>query len=171
MTYEQQIILELQEMLREISRFNSAIPPVIGDGIYGEETREAVRAFQRCYGLPITGSTDPATWDAIVEIYRMHRAMTGRSRPIYPFETVLDGGKVKEGDAFGLVYIIQLLLDAAAIDFAFPAPLKIDGVYGSDTAANVAHFQSVHRIPETGVVDFETWNALAEAFNRYNRIN
>ncbi len=171
MTYEQQIIFELQEMLRELSRFNPAIPAVIADGIYGDETRQSVSAFQRYYGLPVTGSTDPATWDAIVEIYRLRRASSGRSNPIYPFETALDGGRVKEGDATGLVYIIQLILDAAAIDFRFPAPLKLDGIFDGDTARNVAYFQSVHGIPETGIVDFETWNALAEAFNKYNRAN
>ncbi|MBO5274067.1 MAG: peptidoglycan-binding protein [Clostridia bacterium] len=170
MTYEQQIIIELQGLLREISRFNPAIPAVIEDGIYGDETRAAVSAFQRYYGLPVTGSTDPATWDAIAEIYRLRRASTGRSTPIYPFETTLDGGRVKEGEASGLVYIIQLILDAASIDFAFPAPLMMDGIYGPDTAQNVAYFQSVHGIPESGIVDFETWNALAEAFNKYNRV-
>ena len=39
------------------------------DGIYGENTQQAVRAFQRVFGLPVTGIIDYPTWYKIQDIY------------------------------------------------------------------------------------------------------
>ena len=40
-------ISELQRYLYSISHYNENIPRVMPDGIYGLETQEAVRAFQK----------------------------------------------------------------------------------------------------------------------------
>ena len=40
----------------------NAIPPVEPDGIYGEQTAEAVRKFQKIFDMPQTGVVDFATW-------------------------------------------------------------------------------------------------------------
>ena len=47
----------------------SNIPRITADGIYGEKTKEAVRAFQRIFNLPQSGVTDFATWYKISQIY------------------------------------------------------------------------------------------------------
>ena len=39
------------------------------DGDYGQNTTDAVRAFQREFGLPVTGAVDQATWDAVALTY------------------------------------------------------------------------------------------------------
>ena len=39
------------------------------DGIYGEATQNAVREFQRIFGLPATGFVDYPTWYEIQDIY------------------------------------------------------------------------------------------------------
>jgi peptidoglycan hydrolase-like protein with peptidoglycan-binding domain len=36
------------------------------DGIFGPKTASGVRAFQQDHGLPVTGTVDPATWQAVV---------------------------------------------------------------------------------------------------------
>lgn len=46
-------------------RLNSAGYPVVVDGIYGENTRSAVIAFQRDRGLPPTGTADSQTLAAL----------------------------------------------------------------------------------------------------------
>ena len=65
-----QHIYELQTYLYAISMFNNKIPQVIPNGVYDPETAAAVRAFQREYGLAVTGNTDSATWNKIVNVYR-----------------------------------------------------------------------------------------------------
>ncbi|MFR8139161.1 MAG: peptidoglycan-binding domain-containing protein, partial [Blautia hansenii] len=42
---------------------------VTADGIYGEATQNAVREFQRIFGLPATGVVDYPTWYEIQDIY------------------------------------------------------------------------------------------------------
>ena len=57
----------LQYMLNVLSDFIPSIPPLTETGIYDSATRDAVRAFQQYDGLPITGSVDARTWDALYE--------------------------------------------------------------------------------------------------------
>lgn len=64
-----QKVYQLQEQLARISRNYPAIPRINADGIYGELTAEAVRAFQNIFDLPATGITDYPTWYAISDVY------------------------------------------------------------------------------------------------------
>jgi hypothetical protein len=59
----------IQEQLNKISEVYTAIPKVAVDGVYGTQTAEAVRAFQRIFNLPVTGVVDKATWYRISGIY------------------------------------------------------------------------------------------------------
>ena len=58
-------VTSLQTMLRVIALQDSSCPMVIPDGIYGEQTAKAVTVQQKRAGLPQTGITDYATWQAI----------------------------------------------------------------------------------------------------------
>ena len=60
---------QLQTQLNRIARNYPAIPTIAADGIYGPATAEAVRTFQRIFGLPQSGITDYTTWYEISEIY------------------------------------------------------------------------------------------------------
>ena len=62
-------VRQIQEQLNGISEAYPAITSVNPDGIYGEETKEAVREFQSVFGLPETGVVDYPTWYKIQEIY------------------------------------------------------------------------------------------------------
>ncbi len=60
----------LQYLLSMLSQFYVVIPFVTIDGIFGNETLQAVLALQRDVGLPETGVVDEATWLALVNRYR-----------------------------------------------------------------------------------------------------
>ena len=62
-------VLQMQEQLNTIGQVYSAIPQIAEDGIFGERTKEAVKEFQRVFGLPATGVVDYKTWYKIQEIY------------------------------------------------------------------------------------------------------
>lgn len=62
-------VRQIQEQLNVIAEAYPAIPKVSVDGIYGEQTKAAIRKFQNIFGLSETGITDYSTWYKIQEIY------------------------------------------------------------------------------------------------------
>ena len=62
-------VRQIQEQLNLIGEFYSSIPVLIPDGIYGERTADAVRAFQKIFSLPQTGIVDYPTWYKISDMY------------------------------------------------------------------------------------------------------
>lgn len=62
-------VRQMQEELNVISRSFPAIPKVVADGIYGENTKKAVETFQSVFGLPKTGVVDFRTWFTISDIF------------------------------------------------------------------------------------------------------
>lgn len=64
-----QKVRQLQEQLNLIGEYYNAIPPLVPDGVYGENTAEAVRVFQRIFDLGQTGITDYPTWYKISDMY------------------------------------------------------------------------------------------------------
>lgn len=64
-----QKVEQMQEQLNAISNNYPLIPRIAVDGIYGEETQNAVEVFQEIFGLPVTGIVDYRTWYKIQEIY------------------------------------------------------------------------------------------------------
>lgn len=59
----------IQEQLNVISKAYPLIPKISEDGVYGNNTAEAVRIFQKIFDLPQTGVVDFKTWYKISEIY------------------------------------------------------------------------------------------------------
>lgn len=62
-------VQQIQEQLNAISNNYPLIPKINADGIYGEQTQNAVRVFQDVFGLSETGVVDYRTWYKIQEIY------------------------------------------------------------------------------------------------------
>lgn len=62
-------VLQIQQQLNRIAQNYPAIPRVAADGIYGTNTANAVRTFQRIFNLPQSGIVDYPTWYKISEIY------------------------------------------------------------------------------------------------------
>ena len=57
-----------------------------------------------------------------------------------------------------------MLKELAAYGFS---EIAINGVYDEPTRDAILSFQRVNLLDESGVVDKETWNALASAYNKY----
>lgn len=64
-----QKVQQVQEQLDTIAAVYTAIPRITADGIFGERTQAAVKAFQKIFDLPQTGIIDFATWYKISQIY------------------------------------------------------------------------------------------------------
>lgn len=156
---KKQHIHEIQRYLHTLSYFNDAIPRVIPDGFYGKETALAVRAFQREYGLPETGSVDHTTWNRIVEAYKSLLHAKPLAYNLFPSS----GYVLRKGDSGLLVYVVEAMLNAIGESYDNMPALKVTGVYDASTEAAVKRFQSRVGIPQNGNVDSGTWNMLVRA--------
>ena len=62
-------VMQIQQQINRIAQNYPAIPRIAADGIYGSNTANAVRTFQRIFNLPQSGIVDYPTWYKISEIY------------------------------------------------------------------------------------------------------
>ena len=161
--YETQAIYNLQRYLRQLSRFDPDIPTVDEDGIFGEETRASLEAFQRKYGLPITGTADPETWAMLFNEYLASVEAYTRPQPVYLFPRFPADYSVGLGDENLLVGVIQFLLrEIITLYGRDSSVIPLDGIFGDVTEQAVKDFQTVNRLPPDGRVDRITWNRLAD---------
>ena len=154
-------IREIQTYLHFIARTDGSIPAVIPDGIYGDETKAAVTAFQRLYSLPLTGEVDKGTWDRIVLVYR---ELSKTPQPVFFFPS--KNYIIRDGDKGVLVYLVQIMLNELAVRYRNLSAVDVNGIYGRNTADAVKDWQKISRIEQTGNTDLETWNMLADAFSK-----
>lgn len=47
------------------------------------------------------------------------------------------------------------------------APVRLLGIYDETTEKNIREIQKLSRLPETGFVDADTWNALLNTYAAY----
>ena len=60
----------VQSWLNRIGEGNGSLPRLAEDGIYGQRTADAVRAWQRIAGLDPTGAVASYTWESLANAYR-----------------------------------------------------------------------------------------------------
>ena len=157
-----QPIRSLQTMLRVIAEDGGYIPTVVPDGIYGPATMNAIAAFQRYYGLPVSGIADQNTWDKVAEIYEIAIINIGKAEPI---EILIEPGQVFVlGDAGPYLYLAQSMLIYLADDHLTIPLAEHTGILDAETAAALRAFQILAGLPETGELDRNTWKNLSRQF-------
>lgn len=153
-----QPVRSLQTMLRVIGEQGENQPSVVPDGIYGPNTVAAVTAFQRRYGLPVTGITDQATWDAIVAVYEPALVFVDEAQPI---EVILNPNQViRRGEEHPNLYLAQAMLAVLSQAYGITMP-GLTGILDLPTEESLSGFQELSRLPMTGALDKLTWKHLA----------
>jgi peptidoglycan hydrolase-like protein with peptidoglycan-binding domain len=153
-------VKEVQYYLYLLSAYYTEIPQIAYDGIYGQATANAVRAFQRLFKLTEDGVVGPATWNAIYSRFSTLRSSSG---PVLSYRVfAYPGYDLKEGISGDMVRFAQFMLAYVAWFYDAVTPIsELDGVFGAETVDAVKAFQREFALPITGVVDEATWNALA----------
>lgn len=166
-TYDREnVIREIQQNLRTLYLANIINTSIVPTGIYDRQTANAVRELQRAARLPVTGIIDYPTWLILNDAARQMRDNGRDSAPIYPFSHIANGQSVKPGERSDTVYFIQIIL-RSLIDYDFDN-VEINGVYDGQTEDAVKVFQRSFSLPVTGLVDRQTWDKLAAAYNGQN---
>ena len=105
------------------------------DGIFGNNTRNAVLKFQQENSLSADGIVGPNTWKTLLTL------------PAYPL--------LREGSRGAYVTLLQQLLESNL----YPVG-NIDGIFGSRTLSAVRAFQRDNSLTVDGLVGPNTWSAL-----------
>ena len=160
-------VVVVQTVLNRIGQNYPAIPKIQPvDGVFGQQTEEAVRRFQEIFGLTADGVVGKATWYRLVSLYvgvnRLSELVSEGQRMFgIPFQAPQ---AVSEGSPRNQVLMVQYFLSILAqFDPLIPF-VTLDGIYGPATRQAVRSFQTAQGIPVTGTVDTATWNALYSAF-------
>ena len=159
-------IRDLQRYLRQLSYVDTRITRPPTDGIYGSETRRAVRDFQRIEGLPETGSVDTPTWELLFARYEASLAREGAPVPLAVFPRLSAGYALRRGDESFLVQLLQYALRELSLFYKENERVPQSGAYDEATEAAVKALQRRTLLPESGEVDRATWDALAALYNR-----
>ena len=161
-SFVEQPIRSLQTMLRVLSEDNSIYPTVIPDGIYGQQTANAVSAFQQKFGIPVTGITDQPTWDMIVSVYEP--ALVQLS-PAQPLQIILEPNQtIRSGEDHHSIYLTQAMLTFLSKTYvSIPEP-PLSGILDYGTEESLSAFQRLNGLPITGELDKITWKHLVLQF-------
>lgn len=159
-------VLVMQLVLNRISQNYPSIPKVDPDGIFGPLTEEAVRTFQRIFGLTDDGIVGRATWYQIVRIYVAVKRLAELESEGLDYYLIAwsQPKRLHEGDQSVEVAHLQYMLDVMGrFDPAIPA-VHTTGIYDTGTVDAVAAFQHAEGLPASGEVDAATWDALCQCY-------
>lgn len=160
-------VRRMQLYLNRISGNYPAIPKIsVINGLFDENTENAVRAFQRIFNLDVDGVIGKATWYRIVYIYSAVTRLAELTSEGIGYENlpVRFEGDLSEGDSGGQVVTLQYFLAILAFFNSAISQPDIDGVFGAGTRQSVASFQRFAGLTQTGTVDRETWDSIYGAY-------
>ena len=158
-------VLSIQYYLSYIALFVPTVMASTLDGSFGPGTTNAVKSFQRTYGLNETGIVDRETWDKMEEVYFSivneinYEFYGGR---ILPFP----GRVLREGIEGSDVRVLQEYLNFIANSYPDIPKVNVDGVFGPSTAAQVAAFKKIFNLPGApDRVNAPIWNSIANVYD------
>lgn len=154
----------VQFYLRVLNYFNSDIPLVALDGIFGPDTKAAVEAFQREEGLTPDGIVGRSTWNALQYVY--NRTIQSIIPQYSNYEGLLyPGYALVLGSRGPFVSVMQRYINTIAeFDPDIPS-VTVDGVYGQQTANAVRAIQRQAGLDETGYIGWTTWRRIVSLYN------
>lgn len=158
-------VIDIQNQLRFLSEDFDEISPIAVDGIYGEETQQAVAELQRLLGFDATGEVDERTLNALNELYSasLEKRLPAVAVQIFPINDkplVLGSKGVSQT-------MLNIMLGALAFVFSNLPKISSIDTFGEDTLEAVARIQLSSGLVTTGQVDKPTWNIIARLFNEY----
>ncbi len=158
----------LQYYLALIAAYNNAVPAPAIDGVFGQNTFDAVIAFQREYGLTQSGVVDEATWNKLSQVYlgiieSLPEQFPEGIRVPYPGTPLTQGS---QGEA---VRTLQMRLSYIA-DYV-PGVVKVEptGYFGPQTVEAVNSFYRDAGLPERGFVGPGVWKLIEDTY--FNLLN
>ena len=161
-------IREKPIQLNRISRNYPAIPKILPiSGLYGIETEDAVKAFQRIFSLDETGVIDKSTWYRIGYIYTAVKRLSELDSEGIRIEELSQQfpGNFELGDTSNAARTVQYYLAVIAQFYETVPFIEATGVFDEETENALIAFQKAFGLTPNGVVNLATWQALNNAYS------
>ena len=146
-----------------LNRQYEKIPKIYDTGVYDSKTRDAVAAFQKMAGIPVTGKVNLNTWNALVKESSIH--VYAKEMPLKVQCCSNSFIDVKNGYEGDLVYAIKIILNNFNRKYKNYNKLEISNKYNTETEEVIKLFQKNSMLPVTGTVDKTTWNTLVSIYD------
>ncbi len=139
-------VLKIQQCLNQLSpEFK-----LKEDGLYGSQTEQGIRHFQKQHGLPDDGIITSLTWDKIITKIKTlkspHPIILHSPDPIAYGSSGLDVKKAQE-------YLNQILPDQK---------ISANGIFDAKTQGKVIRFQNMAGLNPDGRIDIITWDKIID---------
>lgn len=156
-------VQKLQSMLNTIAAKNSVIPFLTIDGIFGEQTLQAVMIFQREYGLPVSGTVDRTTWDTIYEVFQQLEGSfyQSLSANLYPNKDFV----IRPNDSSSYLYPIQAMFNVLATVLDNIHTCDVNGIHQGACVVNTELLQECLGLQVDGVFDHAIWESLVHLYD------
>ncbi len=150
----------LQNELNALDATYTALGTQTADGKFGEHAAQAVRLFQKQFGLNPDEKVGEKTWNRIVEVGRSVQAgKPVEVTPRYP-------GLLRVGSSGDEVRLVQAYLNRISeVNGQFHPQIEVDGIYGKKVEEFVTAFQYHYGLSADGIVGRQTWAKLVEQVN------
>ena len=159
-------VTTLQYILSYIGLFYENISPIAYiDGIFGSVTEDAVKQFQREFGLAADGIVGSATWSKLYETFDgiFDTVIIQTPEQSYP------GTPLSFGDRSEAVRLIQEYLGVIRENYPGIPEVPVTGEFDSETADAVRAFQTRFGLTSDGIVGTMTWTRIIEVYNFITR--
>ena len=151
--------------LDAISFVDPDIPHLKTNSVFNDNTKTMVMAFQKKYGLPVTGVITYTDWKILVEIYNKllksfpseYATYVNELYPDYFLTRGMSGDDVKRLQGF--------LLKICRYDKSIPG-VRVNGIFDELTENSVKKIQTDYNLDVTGLVGPFSWRKIVELSKR-----
>lgn len=160
-------VVTIQVELNRISQNYPSIPKISQvDGIFGAQTETAVRRFQEIFNLAADGIVGVSTWYALIRLYTAVTNLSELQSQGQTFYVNSWGNQnpIQQGDQGIRVEQLQYMLSVLSAYISQIPRLTVDGIFGAATRNAVLAVQRRFGLPQTGIVDYNTWEEIYNQF-------
>ncbi|MBR4618286.1 MAG: peptidoglycan-binding protein [Bacilli bacterium] len=151
--------------LDAISFVDPDIPHLKTNSVFNDNTKTMVMAFQKKYGLPVTGIITYADWKILQEVYNKLLKSFPSEYATYVNELYPDYFLTRGMSGDDVRRLQRFLLKICQYDKSIPG-VRVNGIFDELTEKSIKKIQTDNNLDVTGLVGPFSWRKIVELSKR-----